>query len=167
MEYRARWQNGILRLITNQPPDLCEDEIVIVSIERVRSEVSHKHQFAWVKEAWANLPEQYQDRRWAETSETLRKHALIATGFFQTYTIDCGAHASAHRVKAALVAAEAKAEGYAVGQVRGPVLTIWTPQSQSYRAMGKERFQESKQAILEWIADKIGCEPEELRRAAA
>lgn len=165
--YRARWQDGSLRLMTNQPPDLDEGEIVIVSIERGRSDASHKHQFAWVKDAWANLPESVQDRRWAETPETLRKHALIATGFFQTYTIDCGANATAMRVKAALVAAEAKGEGYAVGQVRGPVVTVWTPQSQSYRAMGRERFQESKQAILEWIAAQIGCEPEELMRSAA
>jgi len=138
-----------------------------VSIERPRSGTSHRHQFAWVKEAWENLPEDVQLMPWAETPETLRKHALIATGFHQKIVLDCGANATAQRVKAALVAAETRAHGYALAQVRGPVLTVWTPESQSYRAMGSERFQSSKTAILEWIAAQIGVAPDQLREAAA
>jgi len=166
-EYRARWQDGVLRLLTNQSPDLDEGEAVIVSIERMRSPATHKHQFAWVKDAWANLPEHLAMMPWSETPETLRKHALIATGYSTTTVIDCGSKAAAGRVKAALVAAEAKAEGYALGRVTGPVVTVWTPLSQSYRAMGAEQFQASKTAILEWIAAQIGVAPEDLRRAAA
>lgn len=164
--FRARWQGGVLRPLTNTPPDLDEGEIVFVEVERGRSPSSHKHQFAWVTEAWASLPEDAAGQPWAETPETLRKHALIATGFHQTYTLDCGANATAMRIKAHLVAAEAGRHGYALGQVRGPVLTIWTPESQSLRAMGGQRFQESKSAILDWIAAKIGVPPETLRRAA-
>lgn len=167
MLYRARYHGGGLRLLTNQTPDLEEGEIVFVEIERGRSEASHKHQFAWVKEAWLNLPEDLQAFAWAETPETLRKHALIATGYHQVYTIDCGKNATAQRVKLRLVAAEAGKHGYAVGQVRGPVVTIWTPESQSTRAMGGKRFQESKTAIMDWIAAKIGVSPEDLRRSAA
>ena len=163
---RARWQNGTLRPMTNTPLDLDEGETVFVEIERARSAVSHKHQFAWVKDAWASLPESLQQMPWAETPEILRKHALIATGFHQTYMIDCGSNASARCVKAALVAAEAGSHGYAIGRVTGPVVQVWTPQSQSMRAMGREKFQESKQAILDWIAAKIGVSPEDLRRAA-
>lgn len=166
MEYRARWLGGTLRLLTNQPPDLEEGETVIVSIDRMRSGKSHRHQFAWIKDAWLNLPERLQDMPWAETPEALRKHALIATGYHKTYTLDCGSEASARRVKAALVASEAKAEGYALGRVRGPVVTIWTPESQSYRAMGGDRFRESKNAILEWIAAQLEVPPESLRGAA-
>lgn len=166
MEYRARYISGQLRLMTNRPPDLDEGEIVHVEIERARSGISHKHQFAWVKDAWMNLPEEVQSQPWAETPETLRKHALIATGFHQLTAIDCGAKAPAMRVKAALVAAEAKAHGYALGQVQGSVVRVWTPESQSFRAMGGKRFQESKQAILDWIAAQIGVTPEELRNSA-
>lgn len=165
-EYRARWINGSLRLMTNAPPGLDEGETVFVTIERGRSMNSHRHQFAWVKDAWLNLPEHLQGRPWAETPETLRKHALVATGFHQVYTLDCGANATAHRVKAALVAAEAGKHGYAIGQVRGPVVTVWTPQSQSLRAMGAERFQASKTAILDWIAAQIGVAPSKLMEAA-
>lgn len=167
MEYRARYHDGTLRLITNAMPDIADGEVVYVSIEHGRSQNSHKHQFAWVKDAWANLPETVLMMPWAETPETLRKHALIATGYSQSYTLDCGGRATAQRIKAALVAAEAKAHGYAVGQVKGPVLRIWTPESQSVRAMGGKRFQESKTAILDWIAAQIGTTPEQLRSNAA
>lgn len=166
MEYRARWDNGSLRLMANDLPDLEPGEVVIVTIERGRSMTSHKHQFAYIKEAWLNLPEALKDAPWAETPETLRKHALIATGFSQSYTLDCGANATAHRVKAALVAAEAGKHGYAIGQVRGPVVTIWTPESQSMRAMGGKRFQEAKTAILDWLSAQIGVSPQQLERAA-
>jgi hypothetical protein len=167
MDYRARWENGCLRLLSNQGPELAEGELVTVSIDRDRSGKSHRHQFAWTKDAWASLPEALHDMPWAETAETLRKHALIATGFSQVYTLDCGANATARRVKAALLAAEVKAHGYALGQVQGPVVRIWTPESQSLRAMGGDRFKESKNAILDWISAQIGVAPEELRRAAA
>lgn len=156
MEYRARWENGTLRLISNSLPDLSDGELITVIIERGRSMNSHRHQFAFVKEAWANLPERLMMMPWAETPETMRKHALIATGFSQSYTLDCGANATAQRVKQSLIRAEAKAEGYALAQVRGPVVTVWTPESQSMRAMGGKRFQESKSAILDWMAAQIG-----------
>ena len=167
MEYRARYLDGTLRLVTNRLPDLDAGETVFVSIERGRSPASHKHQFAWIKDAWASLPESEVHQPYAETPETLRKHALIATGYHQVTVLDCGANATAQRVKAALVAAEAKAHGYAIGQVRGPVLRVWTPESQSVRAMGGDRFKESKTAILDWIAGKLGVAPEELKRSAA
>lgn len=166
MDYRARWENGSLRLLANTLPDLEPGEIVTVSIERGRSMNSHRHQFAYVREAWQSLPESLRDATWAETPETLRKHALIATGFSQTYTIDCGAGATAQRVKTALISAEAGKHGYAIGQVRGPVVVVWTPESQSLRSMGGKRFQESKEAILNWIAAQIGVSPETLRGAA-
>ena len=165
MDVRARYEAGTLRLLSNRL-DLDEGELVTVQIERDRSAPSHRHQFAWVREAWASLPEGERDQPWAETPETLRKHALIATGYHQLTVLDCGANATALRVKAALLAAETKAHGYALAQVRGPVVRIWTPESQSIRAMGGDRFKESKAAILDWIAGKLGVAPEELRRAA-
>ena len=166
MEYRARFEDGTLRLLANNLPDLAQGELVTVIIERGRSLNSHRHQFAFVREAWQNLPEPLQSAPWAETPETMRKHALIATGFHQSYTLDCGANATALRVKAALVTAEAKAHGYALAQVRGPVVTVWTPESQSIRAMGGKRFQESKTAIMGWIAAQIGVNPEQLAGVA-
>lgn len=154
-----------IRLLSNAS-DLEPGEVVFVTVERGRSQATHRHQFAWIHEAWQSLPESLQGMPWAETPETLRKHALIACGFHQMVTLDCGSKAAAGRVKAALVAAEARAHGYALGRVQGPVVTVWTPESQSMRAMGAKRFQESKSAILEWIAAKIGVTPAQLRGAA-
>lgn len=165
MEYRARFEDGTLRLLANNLPDLAQGELVTVIIERGRSLNSHRHQFAFVREAWQNLPEHLQSAPWAETPETMRKHALIATGFHQSYTLDCGANAMAQRIKTQLVRAEARAEGYAIGRVRGPILTIWTPESQSMRSMGGKRFQESKTAILDWMAAQIGVTASALRGA--
>ena len=162
MDYRATYSQGTLRLQTNSLPDIPDGEIVSVTIERGRSGQSHRHQFAWVHDAWLTLPEAVRDMPWAETAETMRKHALIATGFHQTYTLDCGGEAPARRVKAALVAAEAGKHGYALGRVRGPVVTIWTPESQSYRAMGGDRFKASKTAIMDWIAAQLGVTTKEL-----
>lgn len=167
MEYRARYIDGTLRLMTNDAPAIEPGEIVFVTIEHGRSGRTHKHQFAWLKDAWQNIPDDLMGMPWAETPETLRKHALIATGYHQTYTLDCAHEATARRVKAALVAAEAGKHGYAIGRVRGPVVTIWTPESQSTRAMGGKRFQESKTAIMDWIADKIGVTSEELKNGRA
>jgi hypothetical protein len=157
---------GLLRITANDLPAYEMGERVIVSIERGRSMASHRHQFAWLNDAWLSLPEEHRNQPWAETAETMRRHALIATGFHQTYTLDCGSNATAQRIKGALVAAEVRGHGYAIGQVRGPVVTVWTPESQSLRAMGGERFKASKDAVMDWIADKLGVAPDELQRAA-
>ncbi len=165
MLIRARFENGILRPLTNHPIGLSDGEIVSCEIDRQRSMKSHRHQFAWINDAWANLPERLMLQPWAETPETMRKHALIATGYHQLAVIDCGSNAAAGRVKAALVAAESRAHGYALGQVRGPVVRVWTPESQSVRAMGSERFKESKRAILDWMAGQLEVDPADLERA--
>ncbi|WP_322997453.1 hypothetical protein [Castellaniella sp.] len=132
-------------------------------VEHERSTATHNHQFAWIGKAWATLPEEYRGQPWAETSDKLRKHALIACGYNQTSIIDVGSNASALRVRDALCSAEARYHGYAIGTVRGRVVQIWTPESQSPRTMGAKRFQESKQAILEWIADKLSVPPADLQ----
>ena len=168
MDYRARVISpGVLRIIANNLPDWHDGETVFVSVERGRSGNSHRHQFAWLHDAWHSLPESEQNQPYAETPETLRKHALIATGYNQTAVIDCGANATALRIKAHMIAAETRAHGYALAQVRGTVLTVWTPESQSVRAMGGERFQASKTAIMDWIAANIGVTADDLRKVTA
>lgn len=166
LEVRARWWGGRFLPYTNRDLGIEEGEYVTLEIRRERSGASHRHQFAWVTEAWHSLPEDLAHMPWAETPDTLRKHALIATGYHHTFSIDCSTEASARRVQVEMMRALRQAHGYAIGQVRGPILTLWTPESQSLRAMGRERFQASKQAILEWIADKVGVKPEDLGKAA-
>ena len=137
-------------------------DMVIVEIDHPRSQQTHKHQFAEIEDAWRHLPEAVQDKPWAVNPDTLRKYALIVTGYRNTYQIDCGSKAAAERVSRHLQAAEAGKHGFAIAQVKGPVVTVWTPESQSMRAMGGKRFQESKSKVLEWIADLIGVPVDKL-----
>jgi hypothetical protein len=157
---RCRWAGGVLSPVGNyamaRACDLmAEGDSVFVTIEHPRSDATHKHQFATIKDAWETLPESLQDAPWAATPETLRKHALCVTGFCNSYVIDCGSKAAAERVAGPLRAAEVGRHGYAIVSVRGPVVAVWTPQSQSARAMGGKEFQRSKEAVLNWITQQI------------
>lgn len=45
-----------------------------------RSSASHRHEFAWLREAWMNLPEHLAEQFPTETH--LRKRALIEAGYY-------------------------------------------------------------------------------------
>lgn len=169
--FRARWDGETLTPTGHYGLSAAREsmepgDVVIVEVDHPRSPSSHKHQWAEIAESWRHLPEHLQMNEWAANPETLRKHALIMTGYRNTYQIDCGANATADRVKKALKDAEAGKHGYAIAQARGPVVIVWTPESQSMRAMGGKRFQESKTAVLDWVAQQIGVTPEQLERNA-
>lgn len=167
--FRARWDGQTLTPtghygLAAARESMNPGDVVIVAVDHPRSASSHKHQWAEIAEYWRHLPEALQMEEWAANPETLRKHALIVTGYRNTYQIDCGANATADRVKKALKDAEAGKHGYAIAKARGPVVIVWTPESQSMRAMGHKRFQESKDAVLNWISQQIGTTPEQLKR---
>ena len=159
----AIWDGAAL--VLRQDPGLEFGERVTVEIARTRSEKSHKHKFAWLRDAWATLPEEVASEPWAETPETLRKHALIACGYHSKMVLAMESGAASAAAKADLMETFKRAHGYCVGAVVGTTLTIWTPESQSYKAMGRKRFLESKNAVLEWIADQIEVCPHELEAA--
>lgn len=140
-------------------------DVVVVEIDHPRSPNTHNHQFAEIADAWRHLPEAVQHLPWAANPDTLRKHALIVTGFRNVETVDAGNRAAAERVAAILSRHANAAHGYAITQTRGPVVTCWTPQSQSMRAMPGGEFQRSKSAVLNWIAAQIEVTPEQLRNA--
>lgn len=130
-------------------------EIVAMQAQSERSLRSHRHFFASLHDSWLNLPERLAEMPYAQTSETLRKHALIVTGYADVQTIDAGSKAAAERVGAYLSALATKAHGYAIVKIEGPVVRVYTPQSQSTRAMGREAFSASKDAVLQWVSDLI------------
>jgi len=128
-----------------------------------RSWISHRHEFAWIAEAWNNLPAAV-----AETfpsPEHLRKGALIATGWFREMVIEAGSAAAALRV-----AAYAKGrDEFAHVVTRGPTVVVRWARSQRMHGldkMDKAEFQQSKDDILGWISNLIGVSPEQLRGAA-
>jgi hypothetical protein len=170
-EFRARWIGGSLIPVGNHSMAIAcdamrEGDVVAVTIDHPRSLNSHNHQFAEVADAWHNLPESASMQPWAVSPDALRKHALIVTGFCHSGVVDCGSKAAAERVAAMLKTAETKAHGYCIVIARGPIVTVATPESQSYRAMGAARFQESKTKVLDWIATQIGVTADQMKGAA-
>ena len=128
-----------------------------------RSWISHQQQFAWIGEAWANLPENLADLY--PTPEHLRKRALIQAGFYTEAVIDAGSKAAALRM-----AAYARGEDeFAAVFVRGPLVIVRKAKSQrmhGHDRMDKAEFERSKTAILEVIAEMIGVDPKTLEKAA-
>lgn len=168
---RCRWNGEALLPVGHYGLSAAREKMqpgdtVIVDIDHPRSRNTHNHQFANIATAWRHLPERLAAMPWSATPDTLRKHALIVTGFCHSAPCDCGTNAAAQRVAALLHAQATAAHGYAITSIRGPVVTLYTPESQSMRAMGGKRFQESKEAVLNWIAEQIGVTPDQLEGAA-
>ncbi len=125
-----------------------------------RSTSSHNHEFAWLHDAWLNLPEALADLY--PSPEHLRKRALIEGGFYDETIVDAGKNAVAIRVAAAF----RSREEFALVIVRGPAVVIRTAKSQSRRHMNKQEFQASKEAIMEIVSGMLGVSPDSLTRAA-
>ncbi len=121
-----------------------------VEPQEPRSEASHRHFFASVNDAWATLPEAAAER--FASPEALRKFALIATGFRDERSIACSSKAEAERVASFIK----PMDDFALVTVNDAVVTVWTAKSQSPKAMGKDQFQASKTAVLDYIAGLIG-----------
>jgi len=130
-------------------------QIITMAPQQDRSIASHNHAFAWIAEAWASLPDEHSCQPWAATPDHLRKRALIRTGYCDVRSIVAASKAEAVRVAAFI----REIDEFSYVTIEGATVTHLTAQSQSMKAMGKKRFEESKQAILEYIADLIGVEP--------
>ncbi len=125
-----------------------------------RSMKSHGHEFAFLGEAWRNLPEALADQ--FPSPEHLRKAALVETGWYDETVVDVGSKAGALRVAAY---ARSKSE-FAAVVTRGPIVVIREAKSQSRRAMTPADFQKSKSDVLDWVARLIGVPAETLQREA-
>lgn len=140
--------------------DYGQGEIITVEEVQERSAKSHRHYFAVIREAWQNLPEGLADNY--PNPETLRKRALIHTGYCSTTDIVCASHAEAIKAAAAFTAADP----YCFCELSERVLRIRRATSQSHKAMGGKVFAESKEKVLHWISNLIGTDVVELGRAA-
>lgn len=117
-----------------------------------RSDASHGHYFAALSNAWQTLPDHLLDQY--PTVESLRKKMLIRTGYADERSVVCSSKAEAQRFAAFL----RPMDEYAIVIVKEAVVTVFTAKSQSYRAMGKEEFARSKQAVLQAIDDLLGVD---------
>lgn len=121
-----------------------------------RSHKSHAHYFAAVGEAWKNLPDRFLTQ--FPTAEHLRLWALIRAGFANQRQIVASSKAEAQRIAAFL----RPVNEYAIITASECVVTEWTAQSQSLKAMGKTAFQKSKDAVLQVVSDLIHVTPKAL-----
>jgi hypothetical protein len=127
-------------------------------VHQDRSRASHDHYFACIKEAWLQLPHpmsaQFPD------AHVLRSHALIKAGYYHERTAVFSSHADAQRALA--FAKPIKGTNYSIYSVDGCVLHEFTARSQSKAAMGNQEFQQSKQDVLEVLAEMVGITADEL-----
>ena len=145
---------------------LCDERYVVheryeLEVTQGRSTKTHNHEFAWLAEAWASLPEKYQFEPWAQSTEHLRKKALISTGFCTTETFACGTRAEAMRWASIL----RSDDEFALISLQGTTIHRFRALSQSKRAMGAKEFQRSKTAVIDYIANLLEVPAQELERA--
>lgn len=128
-----------------------------------RSWISHRHQFAWLQQAWENLPEEIAPT--FPTPEHLRKKALIATGWMNERII----HTNNWDESVRFAKFAKHVDPFADIHISPYVVIVRTARSQRMRGegrMSKGEFQESKSDIIAWISQLIGVEPDQLRGAA-
>ncbi len=164
VQIRMMWKDGVF-VPSNHQLAYCEREFgngEIVTFERneERSEASHDHFFAWLSEAWLQLPENLMSEY--PTVESLRAKALIRTGFFHETDTVCE-----NKREAAIIAGYIKrTKPYTIVEVRGNVIKEFSAKSQSRRSMRKAEFQDSKEKILQFVSNLIGVSPDKLRENA-
>ena len=135
---------------------VCDQIYWLVEAPDELSAKSMRHQFAVLKKAWENLSEA--DKEQFPTPQHLRKRALIEAGFYTESAIEVGDQATAGRLAVSL----RRRDTFAVIFVRDGYLFERVAESQS--SMDRERFQKSKDAIFEIVANMIGVSVAELTR---
>lgn len=156
-----RWEDGAMHPMgrfARQAHDQFEPgETYFLGEIEERSEVSHNHQFAWLKDAWASLPEDLGAKY--PSKEHLRKAALIHTGWCTIRDYPCQSRAEAQRLA---VAIRGLVDEYAVILVQDAVVRLIEARSQARGKMKPADFQKSKQSILEWVAALLEVTPASL-----
>lgn len=146
----CRFTDGALVPSTNYQRHLAferweEGQIVPVVEHSQRSDKSHDHYFAALHNMWMSLPEEVSAD--FPNVDVLRAHALIRTGYANKRQLVCRSNAAAEDAAKFM----RPSAPLAIIAVDGCVVTEWTAESQKYRAMGKKRFQESKDAVLGYV----------------
>lgn len=133
----------------------CDKEFVVGEIYHLetvqeRSPASHAAYFAYVTEAWRNLPEDLALR--FPTANKLRKWCLIKCGYANEQSIVCQTITDAMRFAMFLE----RVNEDSVIVKKGNVIKIYTAKSQSMRSMKKAEFQQSGDAVRILLAEMIG-----------
>lgn len=125
-----------------------------------RSAATHAHQFAWLAEAWAQLPESIADQY--PNPEFLRKAALIDAGYYKETILDAGTNAAALRVASQM----RSDDEFARIVVRGALVVRRIAKSQKRGEMTARDFQDAKSKIMEIVSALCGVTSDDLKRNA-
>lgn len=158
--------DGEFRVMSNYWASRADKEFVVGEIYKMvehhdRSDASHNHYFAAIKNGHDSLPDDLLDEY--PTTEHLRKKALIRKGYCSHRDHVCASKAEALRLRAFLN----PMDEYAIVKAQECVVRVYTAMSQSKKAMGAKDFQESKQAVLDFIDDLLGVDLGETAQARA
>lgn len=113
----------------------------------------HRMYFARLKELWLTLPESMAED--FPSPEALRKFALVRTGYCTQKKIVCRSNQDAIETAAFIESLGT----YVICEVVMRVLTIWVPQSQAVRNMGKSEFDKSVTDVLDYCERLVRSEP--------
>jgi hypothetical protein len=157
--------DGEMLIPSTQTTDRCKSELgagEVITLERneERSDISHNHYFACLHEAWQNLPDYFGTEY--PTAQHLRSKALIRTGYCHERDIVC----DTGRDAAIVAGIVAETNTYAIIDVRGNVIKVYTAKSQSRKSMGNKEFQESKDKVLAFVANLVNISPQQLKENA-
>lgn len=138
---------------------LCDERFVVgerYPLEEVhaRSNATHAHYFAVLKDLWLSLPEYMAEQ--FPSVEKLRKTALIRSGYHTKVQHVCKTAAEAERLASMI----RPYDEYQIVLVEGVVVTVFHAMSQDHHSMDKTTFQASKEAVLNWCADLVGVTPQ-------
>ena len=142
-------------------PRIADERLVVGEIYRCdvieeRSIATHSHFFASLHDKWMSLPDHLAIQ--FPTPESLRKHALIMTGFRRERKFVASSEKEARKL-AAFLRPQSSEDDYAIISLHGNVVVEWKAASQSRKAMPeKGQFQRSKVAVLEYVDDMLGIE---------
>jgi hypothetical protein len=158
----CRWDGGVfrpLRQFAKQAQEQYVDgENYWVETNDDRSMESHRHYFACLKTAFDNIPERY-GKRWRD-HEALRRWALIHSGWCITKTMLCKSDDEAHR----RAADEMRYNRDAEIVIDHWTVTVRAAVSQARTAMGKRKFEQSKQDVFAVVSKIIGTDVTELEK---
>lgn len=132
------------------------DEVCEKLAEKQRSKESHNRYFAAINDMFQNLPARHADASYAKSQDHFRKHGLMMGGFCDVATVDVETHSAALAIAPVVSENAKKAHGHALTIVRGSLVVCTTPHSQSFKAMGKDKFHESVAACEEWAKALLG-----------
>lgn len=146
--------------------DLCkrqyalDEDYALARIEN-RSKASHNHYFAALNDAFDNLPEVWANK--FPTSEHMRKWVLITEGYRHEEVHDFDTEKDAKHFAISI----RRRDEFSVIKRVGAQVLIWSAKSQDHRSMKKQEFEDSKKAVLDYLAEVIGVTRAQLEANAA